>query len=148
MSDYLTDEEQLARLKSWWDDNGVMLMVALAVGIGGIVGYRWYDDNRQEEIARRSDLYAEYIKAPSAERESVLERISTELKDSSYYTLALLSEAQQNVENELYETAEVELQTALSSASGVLADLTRLRLARVLQQLDRTDEALATLAGD
>ena len=41
MSDYLSEEEQLERLQSWWKENGTMLLVGVAVVIGGFVGSRW-----------------------------------------------------------------------------------------------------------
>ena len=37
MSDYLTDEEQMARLKSWWDENGRSLVIGLVLVIGATV---------------------------------------------------------------------------------------------------------------
>ena len=43
MSDYLTDEEQVAKLKSWWDENGVSVIVTLVLVVAGVVGWRWYE---------------------------------------------------------------------------------------------------------
>lgn len=147
MSDYLSDEEQLTRLKSWWDENGLMLVGGVVLAISSVVGYRWYDASRAEEIASAADLYARYLDAEPDARAGAAEIIEAEIPKSSYHTLVLLRTAQENVEAEDYAAAETNLQAALVSAESGLADLTRLRLARVLQQLDRSDDALAILGG-
>ena len=41
MADYLTDEEQSARLKAWWDENGLMMVAAVVLSISAFVGWRW-----------------------------------------------------------------------------------------------------------
>ena len=36
MSDYLSDEEQVERLKSWWSENGTFLLASVVVAVLGI----------------------------------------------------------------------------------------------------------------
>ena len=149
MSDYLTDEEQIARLKSWWDDNGVMLIGAVVLAIAGSIGWRWYSDSRAAEVARAADLYAEFISAEGEDREAAGRRVGQEVPSSRYNTFIALRQAQQHVAAEAYAEAEAELRAALAGGPGddALGDLARLRLARVLQQLDRSGEALKVLGG-
>ena len=42
MSEYLSDEEQVERLKSWWNENGTFLVVGLLVTIVAIGGWNYY----------------------------------------------------------------------------------------------------------
>ena len=42
MSDYLSDEEQVERLKSWWSENGTSLLASLLVAVLGIAGWNYY----------------------------------------------------------------------------------------------------------
>ena len=48
MSEYLSDEEQAARLRSWWVANGLNVLIVGVLTIGGFVGYRVYSDSAQE----------------------------------------------------------------------------------------------------
>lgn len=146
MSDYLTDEEQLARLKSWWDENGRWLLAAIVLGITGVVGWRWYETSRNEEIATASDLYADYMAAEGDAQDALAETISTQIPDTAYAALVLMREAAEQAQAEDWEAAEGSLKEALAAApEATLGDLIRIRLARVLVQRDLSDEALEVL---
>ena len=43
MSDYLTEEEQVARIKRWWAENGKYVAVAIVLGIAGVFANNWYE---------------------------------------------------------------------------------------------------------
>ncbi len=147
MSDYLTDEEQLARLKTWWDENGLMLVTVIILSISGFVGWRWYDDYRSEAIAQASDLYQDFLAAEGEERATIVRTIEREAPATSYHALVLLQQAQESIDVEDYGDAESQLRLAIEVApEQILVDLASLRLARVLQQLDRSDDALRVLA--
>ena len=125
-----------------------MLLGSVVVVIAGVIGWRWYDDYRVEKIAVASDLYADFLAAEGVEKDTIAETIAAEIPGSVYYTLSVLASAQSSVEAEDFTTAEAQLGQALDSAGdSTLEDLVRIRLAKVLQQLDRSDEALQTLAG-
>lgn len=147
MSDYLTDEEQIARLKTWWEQYGRAVIAALVLGITGVVGWRWYDDTRQTDIAAASDLYADYLDTEGEAQEQFARNIAEQIPDSAYNSLVLIRSARDSVDVEDFEMAEAHLRSALATADGdVLNDLISFRLAKVLQQGDKADEALATLA--
>lgn len=146
MSDYLTDEEQLDKLKAWWEENGLMLAGAVVVAVAGVVGWNWYGNQQAEQVARSSDLYVDYLAAEGTEQTTVEAELAAEFPQSSYRVLVLLRNAQQRMSEEDAEGAEGLLVEALAVADeDSLADVIRLRLARVQQQLDRSDDALATL---
>ena len=146
MSDYLTDEEQMARLKSWWQANGVRLLAIVGLVVASVVGWRWYSDYRTTQIAQASDLYVDYLLEQGAAKESVAQTLATEFPNSAYRVFVGLSQAQERIAEADYEAAQEQLRETVAVASDVLlADLTRMRLARVLQQLDRSDEALTVL---
>jgi predicted negative regulator of RcsB-dependent stress response len=147
VSDYLTDEEQMARLKSWWDENGRMLIAAVVVGITAVAGWRWYDSTHSEDVAAASNLYADFMDAEGDAKLKFAEDLAAKYPDSSYNALVLMQRAQRSVDEQELETAVTELQAALDIAdTAELQDLIRLRLARVLQQQDQSDAALQVLA--
>ena len=146
MSDYLTDEEQVARLKSWWAENGTSTIVGLVLVVAGASGWRWYDGYRADEIAKASDLYQEFLVSEGDARETMATTIASEVPDTAYHTFALMHLARDAVANHDYDGANQHLRDAVSAAPRPeLADVARLRLARVQQQGDRSDAALQTL---
>ena len=148
MSDYLTDEEQLDKLRKWWEENGLMLAAAVVVAVAGLIGWNWYGEQRDQAIAAASDLYEDYLGAEGAEQNTIAATLAGEFPDSTYQAFVLLRKARALVEEEDAEGALAMLREALSVLDDDgLSDVVRLRIARLEQELDRSDAALATLAG-
>ncbi|TNF83707.1 MAG: tetratricopeptide repeat protein [Gammaproteobacteria bacterium] len=146
MSDYLTDEEQLDKLKKWWEENGLMLIGAVVLSVAGVIGWNWYGDRQAAEVAGSSDLYVDYLRAEGTERDTIEATLASEYPDSVYRAFILLRNARAEAENENPEGALTALNEALSVVDDdKLADVIRVRIARVEQELDRSDAALATL---
>lgn len=148
MAEYLTDEEVTERLKRWWSENGTGLTVGIVLAIGGVVGWRWFDGWRLERAEAASDTYAQYTDARAAGEDAteLAARIAEEFPDSAYRVFTLLHQARDAVEGEEWERAADLLRESVDIASeSVLQDVARVRLARVLHQLERPDEALAVL---
>ena len=61
MSDYLSDEEQVDRIKLWWSENGITIVVSLFGAIIGVVGWNWYESRSEERSAAAFNVYAEYL---------------------------------------------------------------------------------------
>jgi predicted negative regulator of RcsB-dependent stress response len=147
VSDYLTDEEQLDKLKKWWEENGLMLAGAVVVAVAGVVGWNWYGERQSASIAGSSDLYVDYLSAEGAERDTIEATLAADYPDSVYRAFILMREAQTEAENENPEGALEALNASLSAVSDdKLADVIRIRIARLEQELDRSDAALGTLA--
>ena len=148
MAEYLTDEEVTERLKRWWSENGTGLTVGIVLAIGAVVGWRWFDGWRLERAEAASDIYAEYTDARAAGEDAtaLAARIAEEFPDSAYRVFTLLHQAKDAVEGEEWERAADLLRESVDVASeSVLQDVARVRLARVLHQLERPGEALAVL---
>ena len=146
MSDYLTDEEQLDKLKKWWEENGLILAGAVVLSVAGVIGWNWYGERQAATVAGSSDLYADYLRAEGTERETIEATLASEYPDSVYRAFILLRSAQSESEDENPEGALAALTDALSLVDDdKLADVIRIRIARVEQELDRSDAALSTL---
>ena len=146
MSDYLTDEEQIAKFKAWWDKNGTGLVVIVVLVISGWVGRDWYDDYRTDQIESASTLYEEFLASEGEVQGQLAVSIDAQIPDTSYHVFTLLHRAHAAAEEADFAATEALLVRAVAaSPDALLADVARLRLARVLQQGDRSDEALAVL---
>ena len=148
MSDYLSDEEQAERLKQWWDENGTSLIVGLIVAVVAVVGWRFYTDHTTTQREEASDLYEAYLEAKALGQpvDTLLKGLDEEYSTSSYRTFSLLHRAHDEVEEENWDAARAYLVVAVEiGQTDLLADAARLRLAKIDYQLDRLDDALATL---
>jgi predicted negative regulator of RcsB-dependent stress response len=146
VSDYLTDEEQIERLRSWWSANGRYLAIAVTIAVLGVVGWNYYSDHRSDQVAQASELYADYLAADGVERETIEASLERQFPDTAYRAFVLMRQAGERMAEEDAAAAEALLREALEVAPAAeLADLIRLRLARVLVALDRSEEALTLL---
>jgi len=146
VSDYLSEEEQLERLRNWWQRNGMLLLIGVVVVVAAVVGWRWFQNNQEQQLLAASDLYAEFQAAEGQPRDELAARILDTGAGTAYPALVLFQQADAAVAEDDAAAAELLLRRALEMASGEeLADTARLRLARVLFDLDRGDEALTLL---
>jgi predicted negative regulator of RcsB-dependent stress response len=146
VSDYLTDEEQVARLRAWWRDNGTTLVVAVVLVVGGVAGWRWYQSHTEERTLQASDLYAQFQEADGESRDELASRIIEQGSGTAYPAFVLLRQADDAVGDGDAAAAEALLRRAVTLASGrELEDLARLRLARVLFHAERPDDAFSAL---
>lgn len=146
MSDYLSDEEQVARLQGWWRSNGLMTIIAIALAIAAVIGWRWYQSQQAEAIAAASDLYTTYSEADDSSRGASLTRLLGEHPNSTYTQFALMDQAKRATTADNLDEAVKHYQDVLTKKpEDVIADLANVRLARLLQQQDKSDAALAAL---
>ena len=147
MSDYLSDEEQAARLRSWWVANGINVLVAAVVALGGFLAYQYYTSSAQQSAETSTAAFIEYREATEGEREALGNRLIEQFPGTAQHALVLLRRAATATEEARLDDAVKLLNEAIEVASNpLLADLARIRVARVLQGLNRSDEALAKLA--
>ena len=147
MADYLTDEEQLDRLKNWWQENGTSMVVAVVIAVGGIGGWRWYDSAQVSEMQSASEAYEAFLAATGEARTELADRLDAEYGDTSYATFAQLYRAKDAVESGDLEGATGILGAiADGGAHALIKDIARIRLARLLQEQDDAQAALAVLA--
>ena len=63
MSDYLSDEEQVERLKRWWNENGFVLIASILAALLGIGGWNFYS-SYQEDVGRTSsEFFKKYLES-------------------------------------------------------------------------------------
>ena len=147
MADYLTDEEQLDRLKNWWQENGTSIIVAVVVVVGGVAGWRWYDAEQVEAVQAASERYEAFLEATGDARAEMAEGLDAEFGETGYATFALLHQAKDATESGDLESAIGTLRrVADGGAHPLIKDVARVRLARLLQEQGDADAALGVLA--
>ncbi len=148
MMDDLSEREQLDAIKKWWRENGKAIVAGLVVGVGGVIGWQYWQKWQDRVAAEASALYSGVAadETASGDVEERLRQLKAEHAGSPYAALAALTVAARRVEDDRLDDAREHLQWAADNASQVeLANLARLRLARVLWAKGEHDAALSKL---
>ncbi len=152
MSTYRTDEEQVEALRKWWQENGRSVIAGVVIGllvVGG--GKAWIEYNRAQ--AENASAFYEGFSRAAAEGdlEKALERGEALIREygrSTYALFTALELARLQYEAGEKERARDRLRWVVDNARDEsLAQLARVRLARLLLDLGELDEVQA-LAGD
>ena len=149
MAEYLSEEEQLAQLKSWWQRYGWWVVGAVVLGLGGYFALEYMQRSTKAHNAAASEVFERYQESPENEAtaKQLLARLDGEYAGTPYHVMSLLTRAQLAVDRDDVEAAAGFYQAAVAGKNiDHLTDLARLRLARSLQQLGRSDDAFAALA--
>lgn len=148
MEVYTTENEQVDVLRRFFIENGKALAVGIVLGIGALVGWRFWQNHQSEGAMSSSLAYqqaSEALAKGDASGVSAAEKFSSENKNS-YGVLSSLQLARYHADKGEFAQAETQLRTALTQTKDVdLQALTALRLARVQVQQGKADDALKTL---
>ena len=146
----LEEQEQLSAIKSWWSQYGRLVIVTVIgslLAIGGIRGWHYYQNSQS---AAAVALFAQQQAAERASDHKRVRDIAAEIIDrygsTAYATLAALSAAKSDFDTGDLASAKTRLQWVIDKAKEEEArDVARLRLARILHDEKKVDEALKLL---
>ncbi len=140
-----TDEEQIELLKRMWKDYGQPILVAVAITLVGVSGYKYWQKTQYETAAAASVLYQNLLDTVSTSQgqsltdeqkatvNHVVDSLQTDYESSRYAAFATLYKTQILVQDNKLEEARQSLEWVLEQDSGVeVMNLSRVRLARVL----------------
>ena len=149
MSEY-SEAEQMERAKSWLKANGIWIIAGIAIGAGGLGGWRWYEERRNAQAETASARYEELVEAFSRSDKTrgmtLLDQLNREYAWTPYASLGTLIAARVQVEANELDKAAVGLKSVMDNAKDEeLKLVARLRLARVQAAQGKYDDALATL---
>ena len=152
----MADDEDVAKLKAWWNEHGRTVVAGVVLGLGGIVGWNYWGDYRERRAEEASAMYAEVVDA--SERGAHADALTgaallvEEYPRSGYATLAaFIASASAVAQGERAEARNRLSWIAQNASREGYRDLARIRLARIL--LDERDpeaalEALHEVSSD
>ncbi|MBB3323682.1 MULTISPECIES: YfgM family protein [Atlantibacter] len=148
MEIYENENDQVDAVKRFFAENGKALAIGVVLGIGALVGWRYWTGHQTESVRAASLQYQTAIsdiRADKPETLTAVEKFAAE-NQNTYGALASLELAQQFVDKNDLAKAEANLQQGLKNTSDEnLQALINLRLARVQVQQKQADAALKTL---
>ncbi|WP_105665567.1 YfgM family protein [Cronobacter dublinensis] len=150
MEIYENENEQLDAVKRFFAENGKALAVGVVLGIGALVGWRFWNGS-QVDSARETSLHYQNVmtdvRADDPKTLSAAELFVAQ-NQNSYGALASLELAQRYVDKNDLNKAAQQLQQGIENAKDEnLRSLMNLRLARIQIQQKQADAALKTLDG-
>lgn len=146
----LEEQEKIDSLKSWWDTYGTSIIIVLSVLIASFAGTQGWKYYQQQQRTQAADLYVLLQQVQESEDAVKINDAAYLLLEgypsSGYAPRAAMIAARANVEAGNIKTAKENLQWVLDNAQEEeLKDLVRLRLAGLLLDEEKYNEALKLL---
>ena len=152
MDEYLSEREQIDRMRTWWRENAWYLLGGVTLGLVALFGYGRYQDTISARAEAASVLYRQLESAANddnlAEAERLLATLQEEYSGSVYTDQGSLMLAKLVLVRDT-DRAAAELRRVMDNSDDPdLAMIARLRLARVLAYREQYAEALALLPSE
>ena len=141
-----SEEEQVDKLKKWWDSNGKQIIAGAVLGLAGIFGWNYYVDYQDSQALNARALYLSY--ASDSANVGAYDKLIKDHPSSSYADQATLLMAKYLFEAENYSLALDALKPLISRENSVIASTAALRSASLYLELGQHQEALAVLNMD
>lgn len=141
-----SEEEQVDKLKKWWDSNGKQIIAGAVLGLAGIFGWNYYVDYQDSQALNARALYLSY--ASDSANVGAYDKLIKDYPSSTYADQATLLMAKYLFEAENYSLALDALKPLMSRENSVIASTAALRSASLYLELGQHQEALAVLNMD
>ena len=141
-----SEEEQVDKLKKWWDSNGKQIIAGAVLGLAGIFGWNYYVDYQDSQALNARALYLSY--ASDSANVGAYDKLIKDHPSSSYADQATLLMAKYLFEAENHSLALDALKPLMSRENSVIASTAALRSASLYLELGQHQEALAVLNMD
>lgn len=146
----LEEQEQIDALKAWWAQYGTYVVLAVALFVASVFGaqfWRYYQNRQAEQAAALYDKVEAADASHDAKKMAdAAAQLAEQFPRSGYASRASLLAARADSWAGDAKGSEARLQWTLDhAASGEIKDAARLRLAGVLLDGKRYDEALKLL---
>jgi len=144
------DYEQSERVQQWLRQNGLSIVVGIAIGLVGIFGWQQWNKHKAEHQADAANLYQQIQVAAASGKsdsaDSLTEQLMKDYSDSAYAMFAVSDRAERQVQAKQLDKAIESLNWAESHASDDnLKALAQMRIARVQLGQGKAADALAAL---
>ncbi|WP_267221036.1 YfgM family protein [Dyella silvae] len=142
--------EQGERVQQWLRQNGLSIVVGIAIGLVGIFGWGKWNEHKTAHQTDASNLYQQVQVAVAAGKsdsaEALTEQLTKDYTDTPYAMFAMSDRAERQVKAKQLDKALETLGWAESHASDDnLKALVQMRIARVLLGQGKGADALAAL---
>lgn len=149
MDEYLTEKEQIQRIKQWWRENGWFLIGGALLAGALYFGYNQYQAYQHRIAEEAAAIYQELLQVVAddnrAEADELLARLENDYASSAYTDQAHLLIAQDNLIRDTDRSIEELTKVVEQSRDEGMVRIARMRLARILAYDEQYELALTTL---
>ena len=151
MSVYMTEDEQMDAIKSWWKRYNSIIIVLFSLILLAISGVRYWNWHEEKVTQQASNTYEHLMMAFSNHDNKGVrgfaKQLTTEYGKTVYADAARLTLARLYVVNEKYPEARAQLEYVITHAKvNAMQQVARVRLARLLAADKSYPQALEELA--
>ena len=122
-----SEEEQVDKLKKWWDSNGKQIIAGAVLGLAGIFGWNYYVDYQDSQALNARALYLSY--ASDSANIGAYDKLIKDHSSSSYADQGTLIMAKYLFDAGNYSLALDAIEPLLSREDSVIASTAALRTA-------------------
>ena len=145
------EQERIAELRAWWEDNRwyvIGAIVAAIVAFGGYRGYAWWQMKEHEAAAASYASVSEALTANDTKKADAAAKVVIEKHPRSFYASeSALMLAKDAFQAGNLDEAKKQLEWVAAHGADVHRGIARIRLASVLLDQKKYDEALKSLDG-
>ena len=146
IDDLLDEHEQGERVRSWLRENGAGIIGGIAVGLALIYGWQWWQRQQDQQQVQAATAYQAAIDQLQAGKVAEARPRIAALPEGIYDTLGALALAKAQVADGKRDDAIATLRAA-KAGDPAIDEVVQQRLARLLIDAGKADEALTLLAG-
>jgi predicted negative regulator of RcsB-dependent stress response len=143
------EQERIAELKAWWEDNRIYVLAAIALAVAAYIGWqgwRWWSAQQAEDAAAMYKPVAEAAKAKDAKKiTEAAQPLIAKHPASFYASESALVAAKAAFDSGNLDGARKQLEWVVASGVEEHRGVARTRLAAVLMEQKKYDEALKVL---
>jgi len=147
---HLTEEEQIERVKNWWKQNAISILLGVGGGLAIVFGYQYWQQQKVSIAENASAEYQEVVDNKTPDLDELTEistKFKTEYAKTPYAIKVALLSAKYSVENNALDKAVEELRWVADNADDAFTQhLARTRLASVLVEQNKLDDAKSLIA--
>jgi predicted negative regulator of RcsB-dependent stress response len=150
VDDYLSEKEQVQKIREWWRENGPYVIAGLVLGIGGLVGWNYWKSYKIAQAEEAGAIYMQLSEmaesGDQAAATAALADLEADYAGTPYLDQARLMMARLMVEKGEFEGAAAYLADVVDGTSDPeLERVARIRLARVWLAAGQQQQALDVL---
>jgi predicted negative regulator of RcsB-dependent stress response len=153
VDEFLTDEQQADRAKSWLRENGVFLVAGVVLGLAVLFGWQRWEAYQLEKSGEASVIWEQLRSAIEGGRynevDETLALLESDYASTPYLDQGRLAIARMYMDRNLPDEAIEELNALVAGAEdGELRRVAELRISQIYLYQERYEEALAILGPD
>jgi predicted negative regulator of RcsB-dependent stress response len=151
--EYISEEQQVEQIKKWWKENGSSIIIGIVLGVGGIMGWRFWSDHQINQSAQASAHFDAMMFAVENNQFEKAEQsaniIVDDFSSTPYLVYSQLTLAKIQFEQKDYDNSALSYQAIIdNNKSDSISFIARKRLADVYIDQKKYAEALGTLNVD